>query len=864
MRIVIDLQGAQTESRFRGIGRYSSSLALAMASNAGDHEVWLALSAAFPESILDIRHAFDGLIPQDRIRVFDVPAPVAEHNPANFWRARAAEKIREHFLQQLKPDVIHVASLFENPAENVVTSIGKFIQDENTAVTLYDLIPLLRESIYLPSQMLKDWYYGKIDSLKNAALLLAISDYSRGEAIEALQLPADRVVNISAAIDDRFRPITLSVERIHHLRNRYGIQREMVMYAPGGFDIRKNFDGLISAYALLPAELRANHQLVIVSKVSDGDRTNLQQLRKRAGLAEDELVLTGYVSDEDLVALYNLATLFVFPSKHEGFGLPPLEAMACGTPTIGSNTTSVPEVIGWDNALFDPSSAQSIANKMVQVLQDESLRGHLREHGFRQAKKFSWDASAKVALQAFESLIRKQSSKQYKVSTFYDDPSCSQLLKSISEIQAVSGASNLDLALTARSIAFNTGETMPKQLLLDVSTIVHQDARSGIQRVVRSILLELLVTPPAGFNVRLIYFNNQQYSYAASFTSRVLGRNPDEDVDEVAEFNQDDIYLALDLNMHLARTLHSLHMRLKCVGVHMFYVVYDILLIRRPDWWAPGLSAMFEAWLRSVSQTATGLICISDAVADEVRDWLRLNPPSRAVGPMVSSFHLGADVENSMATKEIPEDGAALLSALRAKPSFLMVGTIEPRKGHIQTLAAFELLWKQGFDINLVIVGKQGWLVDQLADNLRQHSELNKRLFWLEGISDEYLQKIYTANNCLIAASEGEGFGLPLIEAAQHKLPIIARDIPVFREVAGKYAHYFSGLEPQALANTVKNWLSLNAEGNAPQSVDMPWLTWKQSTQQLLRHILPEGMTENVDKRELECNKKLDPPESNT
>ncbi|WP_115760418.1 glycosyltransferase, partial [Escherichia coli] len=90
------------------------------------------------------------------------------------------------------------------------------------------------------------------------------------------------------------------------------------------------------------------------------------------------------------------------------------------------------------------------------------------------------------------------------------------------------------------------------------------------------------------------------------------------------------------------------------------------------------------------------------------------------------------------------------------------------------------------------------------------HAERNRRLFWLDGVSDEYLEKIYAASDCLIAASEGEGFGLPLIEAAQHKLPIIARDIPVFREVAGNHALYFSGATPDTLANAVKEWLTLD------------------------------------------------------
>jgi len=159
-----------------------------------------------------------------------------------------------------------------------------------------------------------------------------------------------------------------------------------------------------------------------------------------------------------------------------------------------------------------------------------------------------------------------------------------------------------------------------------------------------------------------------------------------------------------------------------------------------------------------------------------------------------------------------------------------MVGTIEPRKGHEQTLSTFEILCAEGLEVNLVIVGKRGWLVE----NLVSHSMLGKRLFWLEGISDEYLEKVYATSTCLIAASEGEGFGLPLIEAAQKSLPIIARDLPVFREVAGEHAFYFNGIQPENLAHAIKTWLELSAHGKAPSSEGIPWLTWKESTKSLL------------------------------
>jgi hypothetical protein len=130
--------------------------------------------------------------------------------------------------------------------------------------------------------------------------------------------------------------------------------------------------------------------------------------------------------------------------------------------------------------------------------------------------------------------------------------------------------------------------------------------------------------------------------------------------------------------------------------------------------------------------------------------------------------------------------------------------------------------------------------MQSFVQKLDQHPENNRRLFWLDGISDEYLEKIYTVSCCLIAPSEGEGFGLPLIEAARHKLPIIARDIPVFREVVGEHGFYFTGGAPKALADGVLAWRSLEKEGQAPQSSAMPWLTWKQSTERLL-NVISDG-----------------------
>lgn len=834
MRILLDLQGVQSTSRFRGIGRYSLSLALAMARNAGKHEIWIALNGAFPDSIPIIRHAFNGLVRPERIRIFEVPAPVAEFKPENAWRVRAAEIIREQFLQQLKPDIVHVSSLFEGYRDDAVTSVGLYASELCTAVTLYDLIPLLNQRDYLANDNQRNNYLRKVESLKKANLLLSISESSRSEAIEALYLSHHQVVSISASADERFSPITLTTARIKQLRSSLGITRKMVMYAPGGFDQRKNFEGLIKAYSMLSQTLRATHQLVIVGDIYTDAQEHLKTVAKEAGLTKNELVITGYISDNELVEFYNLATLFVFPSKHEGFGLPVLEAMSCGTPVIGSNVTSIPEVIGLPDALFDPSSAQDISNKIAQALSDKAFLAKLSAHGLNQAKHFSWDQCAKRAIHALEQVVQTHRAAPPS-NTAHE--TIHELTQSIAKITNANRPTDADLARVAECIAFNTGRSSPRQLLLDISVIVHGDAKSGIQRVVRSLLRELIENPPSDTEVRPIYFDGACYKYANAFTTTSIGSPVQDGGDNIVEISQNDIYLALDLNAHLTAAVHDIHLRWQRLGIELYFIIYDILLVQHPEWWPQGTSAIFDAWLRSISQTASGLICISEAVAEEVREWLENNPQERITGPIVSSFHLGADFKNSLPSKGMPHGAQTTLAKLDAFPSFLMVGTIEPRKGHAQTLAAFQLLWERGIDINLVIVGKQGWLVDNVVDNIKQHSELNKHLFWLEGISDEYLEKVYLASSCLIAPSKGEGFGLPLIEAAQHGLPIIARDIAVFREVAGKHAFYFTGLAPEKLASAITNWLILKASGRNPSSKNLPYLSWKESALQLKQQI---------------------------
>jgi glycosyltransferase involved in cell wall biosynthesis len=384
-----------------------------------------------------------------------------------------------------------------------------------------------------------------------------------------------------------------------------------------------------------------------------------------------------------------------------------------------------------------------------------------------------------------------------------------------------------------------------RQLLLDVSALVNTDLWSGIERVTRALLTEVLKAPPTGWAVEPVYATADQpgYRYARKFTSRFLNLPDEWAEDAPVQVWQGDFFLGLDLQPQVVaaqeQTLQSWRNR----GVKCFFVIYDLLPVTMPEVFPDGARDGHQRWLQTVSRF-DGALCISRAVADEMFDWLQTFGETRKRPFALDWFHLGADVDNSAPSLGLPGDAAQTLAALKARPSFLMVGTIEPRKGYLQTLQAFDALWAQGVDVNLVIVGKEGWKplpddhrrdIPQTVQALRNHAERGKRLFWLEGISDEYLEQIYAHAACLIAASFDEGFGLPLIEAARHGVPLLVRDIPVFREVTDGHAYYFADRrEPQVIQDAIQQWLALFEQGTHPRSTAMPHQTWSESAQQVL------------------------------
>lgn len=381
----------------------------------------------------------------------------------------------------------------------------------------------------------------------------------------------------------------------------------------------------------------------------------------------------------------------------------------------------------------------------------------------------------------------------------------------------------------------NRQKNFNRQLLVDITAVASFDLRTGIQRVVRALLRELVLDPPNSYRVLPIYIDQQgAYRYAHRFMLQALGYNQETMEDKTVSVRAGDVYLGVDLHTTTTVRYAAIYNEWRKQGVRIVNVLYDLLPIHKPQWFPAIVAPDFNAWLHHIATHSDQVIAISQTVAEDLAEWVKeqgINQ-QRSMPLDIKWFHLGADLEATVPTVGLPNNATEQLKSFAAKPSFLMVGTVEPRKGHVQVLDAFERLWANGHEYNLIIVGKQGWQMEALIKRLRQHPELDNKLFWLEGISDEYLEQIYPSCTALIAASEGEGFGLPLIEAARHHIPVIARDIKIFREIGGSGAYYFNVASADQLAEEIQKWMHIPIDIR-PDVNQINCLTWRESAQQL-------------------------------
>lgn len=1204
MRIIVDMQGAQSASRFRGIGNYTRSLVTALADHTDHHEILLCLNGMLPEGGAAIRRQFGPLYGQDHIIEWMAAPNIAGCHVGNNTRRRASEIVRERFLQSLSGDCLLVSSHFEGFVDDAATSLGHTQSTLPCSMIAYDLIPAVHRSTYLKDPVYRLFYEEKLAQFAQADQFLCISDSTRDEVKSILDIPDDKLRAVYAGVGSAFE----TADRAAALRGPGANLKKYILY-PGGLDERKNLRRLIFSFARLSGAKEKNLRLVIVGQVEPADKEKIFSWAAEADLSSDRILITGYVSEETLVSLYTCASLVVFPSMHEGFGLPLLEAMKCQTPVLGADAPGIREVAVRSGGLFDPNDTSALTSMMQRAVSDDDFRAELVEAGLQTLKDYSWTRSAQLTIDAladirkpyaipvsenkrqrlafvsplppektgiadysaellpalaehydmvcvidqpdlsqaiqdsqlktitseafskeaqdydrilyhfgnspyhthmlgllqrypgvvvlhdqfFGSFLRYAENylgwdhafwralyqshgwpaliersllsdetaintwpasreiisralgiishsdaarcvaqqtynecygtrwstvrfpratpiahdpstrgakgKRFRVSTFgfIDSPKCplelieawsltpmsarsdcelvfvgeneggefgrsviariaelglensvrvtgfataadyqqalrdtdlavqlrkvtrgetsaavfdclaaglplvvnemgamrelprtvarhipeivtSELLaEAMTELwenrdmrlklghaaaehvarfhapesvakdmyQAIEGfyagggrmvALTLkDLRVPSRSLAIQSPDDLKilaratalnhwklsrvRTLFVDVSAIVATEKLTGVERASRSILDQLLRSPPPGFRVEPVFATVQNgYRTASSYVCKMFGIPHDAIGEVLVEPGPGDVLFVLDWQPEISRAHRAVRAKWRSGGVRIIFFVFDLLPIINPQWFPDFVHDAHSEWMNCIA-SSDGAICISKTVALDLQT--ELSRPRYRIDERFSIgwAHLGSDISEDVALSDIAAE-------TDKEPFVLMVGTVEPRKGYRQIIDAFEHAWAKGETMRLVVVGGAGWMVDDLIARLSRADETNPLFTWHMHASDALLVSLYKNCRGLIMASEGEGFGLPMIEAARYRKPLLVRDISVFREICGEYASYFNNDAPVPLARTLKSWFEDIARPERTQAEDILVHTW--------------------------------------
>jgi glycosyltransferase involved in cell wall biosynthesis len=1238
MRLLFDLQACQTQgSAHRGVGRYSKSLFLELAKTAAPREIYGLASDELANPVLwefpEQNMVRPPRLPDWGVRR-DFEGGQQDALDAALYAAAAAA---------VRPDVVHVSHLFEGYADRVAIPNAKHRPAGQVfSATLYDLIPMRFSDQYFHDKRFQAWYFHRVQWLRQADLLLSISESSRQDAINILGLDPSRIVTIHGGIGDHFQPINNRDTSRAKIMARYNISRPKFVLYTGGDDYRKNLQGAIEGYAALPQQTKVGTQLVIVCALEPHRKILFEIAALKAGLSADDIVFVGYVPESDLVALYGCCDLFIFPSLYEGLGLPVIEAMACGAPVIGSDNSSIKELIGRADAMFDATKAADIAKAMHRVLENSEFEQDLRQYSKTRSRLFNWKSAAATAIEAFdEALARKRvagtraassgwlkrsriammtplppvrsgiadynarflpflaehfdidlyivedsvedaelnaafrifpasefaanaqsydtilyefgnsefhvhmlnfleqfpgvvglhdaylsglfgylqfnlgednryvsemlashsgqarslmaplaahpnaygaamvelpctkrvlnqaiglishssfnleiarrlypegwpgpyriipqmvprveaddvdgrakaradlgfapddfliatfghiawtkcgdrlldaflnsvlasdktchlifagelakddfgealgeriqdcnHSNRIKITGFLSegdyskylriadiaiqlrtksrggtpkgvldclaygvpvivnneasyqdypddvvvklsaDPSAAEIADRIIALKEAAGELadqslrglayvhkhhdprycaeqyaaaihefiERDSAARAKSTVhdiatdlagcpepgiaasmaadFIDARPIPDfarpRIVIDASHIANSDHGTGIPRVMRETVKVAYCEKVPGFDAVAVRRLNDDLVQANAWLATqglLLPFEHTADQAVTVRLRPGDHLLMLDSSWAEYDQFAGIFAKARASRVPITTAVYDLLplLLNEEDVF-PGGKPWFERWLATAINTSDNLVCISRAVADELIQHIMTHGLGRK-GLRIGYWHLGSSFP------QFDSDSFATSSPKMHRPYALMVGTIEPRKNHFKALDAFERLWNNGSDLALVIAGRTGWLVDDFVARVKNSPQLNKKLFFRENICDAEIAELYRGAEALLFVSKGEGFGLPLVEAAHYGIPVICSDIPVFREIAGDHATYLDIKDADTIASGIADWQARKANGRIPLSTHIPRLTWAESANELFNVI---------------------------
>jgi glycosyltransferase involved in cell wall biosynthesis len=386
MRILIN--GWFIDQPHTGSGQYTRQLLKHLPHVAPQHEYSIVIPKGNSFEIIDLRQDID-----IQLLTSNIQRPTS-----NFKKMLFEQSIAPRAAAAYRADLLHIP-YWAPPLRSSVPIV----------VTIHDIIPLLLKE-YQGGPLVR-MYTGLVSAAaRGAAMILTDSHASQHDIIRHLKVDGARVRTIYLAADEKFSAHVDPIDAQRAaLRKNYDLPEEYVLYL-GGFDARKNIETLLQVYTWTQDTIGTDYPLVIAGQLPDRHDAFFQDPRIIAKQIEVEDVVRciGLVAEEDKVALYQGARAFLFPSLYEGFGLPPLEALACGLPVIGSNASSLSEIVGDAGVLVDPQDARAMAGALIAVVTEQKFHDDLSERAVAQAAKFSWDKCARETAAAYEEVLKQK------------------------------------------------------------------------------------------------------------------------------------------------------------------------------------------------------------------------------------------------------------------------------------------------------------------------------------------------------------------------------------------------------------------------------------------------------------------------
>lgn len=372
MKIGIDARAAKWY-RGTGIGTYCYQLihSLNKIDNYNDYSIFVPQSCQLPIPFKENFHI----------------KSIRQENQNNFWN----EVNIPNTLINKNMDIYHV------PQNGIGLPLDKSCP---FVITLHDVIPYK-----MPETVGEQYLEIFNEKLPNIIPLcdgiITVSEYSKQDIIRAFNYPSEKIYVTYLASEDIYKPCDKTLSK-SIIEKNYSISGEYILYI-GGFSPRKNILGLLDSFSILLPKLKKDMKLVIAG--NKGKSYEIYKKRTQALHIEDKVIFPGFISMDHIPYMYNACELFVYPSFYEGFGLPPIEAMACGVPVIAANVTSIPEIVMDATLLVNPYDVNELSEKMYDALLDEPLRQSLITKGLKRAAALTWEHTAANTLSAYENIL---------------------------------------------------------------------------------------------------------------------------------------------------------------------------------------------------------------------------------------------------------------------------------------------------------------------------------------------------------------------------------------------------------------------------------------------------------------------------